>query len=196
MKRILIVSSEVASKGLDPANWETITLFGDGAGAAVVEYDEASDSKVIKGTQRTYAEGAYNAIIEGGGIVNFFSDNEYNAQLHSFKMNGKKMLRIGKKTMPEFINDFFGDLNMKLTDVDYVIPHQASKMALHVLKTLYQFKDHQVKESLEYYGNCIAASIPMTLADCIENGEIKRGDTCFLVGTSAGFSIGGILIKY
>nr|MCS5624891.1 beta-ketoacyl-ACP synthase III [Candidatus Neomarinimicrobiota bacterium] len=190
MKTALIVSSEVASKGLDYSNWETTTLFGDGAGAAVVMYDEESDSCIVKANQKTYSEGAYNAIIEGGGIVNYFNEHPYDPQMHSFKMKGKKMLRMAKKKLPEFIDVFFSDLNCKLTDCTVVIPHQASKMGLHIFKQMYNFKDNQLKESLANYGNCIAASIPMTLADCIERGEIKRGDTCFMVGTSAGFSIG------
>jgi 3-oxoacyl-[acyl-carrier-protein] synthase-3 len=53
-----------------------------------------------------------------------------------------------------------------------------------------------VKETLAKYGNCISASIPLTFMDAVEKGEIKRGDICFLSGTSAGFSIGGVLLKY
>lgn len=196
MKTALIISPEVASKALNPKNWETQTLFGDGAGAAVIQYDETSESRIVKGIQKTYSEGAYNAIIEGGGLVNFFSDHPYNAELYSFKMQGKKMLRMAKKKLPEFIKDFFSDLDVSILDSDAIIPHQASKMGIHIFKQMYKFKPGQLKLSLEDYGNCIAASIPMTLSDCIERGEIKRGDTCFLIGTSAGFSIGALLFKF
>jgi len=196
MKTALIISSEVSSKALNPKNWETKTLFGDGAGAAVVSYDPGSESRVIKWVQNTYSEGAYHAIIEGGGVVNFIDEHPYNEELHSFKMNGKNLLRMAKKILPEFIDNFFLDLEVDLLDSSIIIPHQASKMGLHIFNQMYPFKENQLKQALETHGNCIAASIPMTLADCIERNEIQRGDTCFMIGTSAGFSIGGLLIKY
>ena len=83
-KRILLVSSEVSSKGLDPSNWESLTLFGDGAAAVVITYDSTSDSALIKGQFKNYSEGAFFSIIEGGGSVNYYDDTPYNKALHSF----------------------------------------------------------------------------------------------------------------
>jgi 3-oxoacyl-[acyl-carrier-protein] synthase-3 len=195
-KNIIIVSSEISSKGLDPDNWETFTLFGDGAVAAVLQYDENSDSRFIKGGQRTYSEGVEFTIIKGGGNKYFFKDYPYDQQLHSFKMNGIKLLKLAKTKLPEFIDSFFEDLSINILDTNVIIPHQASKIGLMLFNRLYNFREGQVKENLKMYGNCIAASIPLVLHDTIESGEIKRGDLCFLIGTSAGFSIGGVLFKY
>lgn len=196
MKNILIVSSEIASKGLNHSNWETTTLFGDGAAAAIVTYDKNSESLFVKGAQKTYSEGVYHTLIEGGGNVKFFSDHPYDPDMHSFKMEGKKLLRLAKKKIPHFMTDFFKDIPTKLEEVDAIIPHQGSKMGIHIFEKMYSLKDGQVKKSLSEYGNCIAASIPLTLCDHIDSGDIQRGDVCFLSGTSAGFSIGGVLIKY
>ncbi len=196
MKTILIVSSEIASKGLNHNNWETTTLFGDGAAAAILTHDQNSSSLFIKGMQKTYAEGVYHTLIEGGGNKNFFKDHPYDMELHSFKMNGKELLRLAKNKIPLFMSDFFKNLPIKLEEIDVIIPHQASKLGILIFEKMYSFKEGQVKSSLDKYGNCIAASIPITLCDCIDSGEIKRGDLCFLSGTSAGFSIGGVLIVY
>lgn len=196
MKTILIVSSEIASKGLNHNNWETTTLFGDGAAAAIVTYDSNSESLFIKGAQKTYSEGVYHALIKGGGNVKFFRDNPYDPDMYSFKMEGKKLLRLAKKKIPHFMNDFFQGLPTELEEVDAIIPHQSSKMGIHIFEKMYTLREGQVKKTLDKYGNCIAASIPLTLSDHIDSGDIKRGDLCFLSGTSAGFSIGGVLIKY
>lgn len=196
MKNILIVSSEIASKGLDSTNWETITLFGDAAAAVIVTFDEKSDSKYYKGLQKTYSEGTYFTMIEGGGIVNYFKDNPYNEKMYSFQMQGKNLLRLGKYKLPEFIESFFSDQASNINDIDFIIPHSASKMSLNIFQNMYLFKENQMQHTLLNYGNCVAASIPLTLAKSIENGQINRGDTLFLIGTSAGFSIGGILLKY
>ncbi len=196
LKTIIIVSSEVSSKGLNTDNWETTTLLGDGAAAAIVTFDESKNSYHIKGMQKTYSEGTYHAMIEGGGIANVFKENPYSMEMYSFKMNGKKMLRLGKQKLPEFITQFFSELTMKIEDIDVIIPHSASKTAIQIFEDSYNFKENQVQHTLKNYGNCIAASIPLTLADCIANNKIKRGDTCLLIGTSAGFSIGGLVFKY
>ncbi|WP_027418593.1 3-oxoacyl-ACP synthase [Crocinitomix catalasitica] len=196
LKTILIVSAEISSKGLNTKNWETTTLFGDGAAAAIVQYDEESKSLFIRGIQKTYSVGTYHTWIQGGGNQYFFKDNPYDEKLHSFKMDGKKLLRLAKEKIPLFVEDLFRDLDINIEEVDVIVPHQASKFGMKIFDSLYSFKKGQVKTSLALYGNCIAASIPLTLSDCIDSGEVKRGDLCLLIGTSAGFSIGGILFKY
>lgn len=195
-KKILIVSSEIASKGLNNENFETATLFGDAAVAVVVEFAPNSESLFIKSQHHTYSEGVYNTLIEGGGAVKYFKDFPYDKELHSFKMNGKNLLKLTQKTLPNFFNDFFKGLNLNIEQTDVIVPHQASKIGLQLFKRMYNFKEQQVQETLAEYGNCIAASIPLTLANAVEKGILKRGDICLMAGTSAGFSIGAILIKY
>ncbi len=196
LKNILIVSSEITSKGINPEDWETITLFGDAAVAAVVSFAPDSNSAFIKGGQKTYTEGTYLTIIEGGGNKYHFSEYPYDPELHSFKMSGRNLLKMAKKRIPEFMDWFFQDLSYSILDMDAIIPHQASKMGLRLFESLYPFKPCQVKKSLSQYGNCVAASIPLTFYNAVTNGEIKRGDVCLLCGTSAGFSISASLIIF
>lgn len=195
-KNILIVSSEVSSIGINPANWETLTLFGDGAAAVIISYDENSASQFIKGGQRTYSEGVYHTIIEAGGIRKHFKNNPYDVDSHTFKMNGRQLLKLARKKVPEFMDWFFDDIPYTIESTDAIIPHQASKLGMSVFTGQYTLRPGQVKETLAKYGNCISASIPLTFIDAVEKGDIKRGDICMLSGTSAGFSIGGVLIKY
>lgn len=194
-RNIAIVSSEIASKGLNPENWETLTLFGDGAAAMILSFDENAVGGAVHFDMKTYAEGAYNTIIRGGGNALFFKDNPYSPELHSFKMEGKKLLRMAKQKIPVFMNDFFKDLEGTIENVDFIIPHQASKMGVWMFEKLYNFSEGQVLRNLETKGNCIAASIPSVLIENMENGTIQQGHTVLLCGTAAGFSIGGILIK-
>lgn len=195
-RNIIIVSSEISSKGLNPDNWETLTLFGDGAAAVILSYDEKAESGFIKGGQRTYSEGVEYTMIQGGGNKYFIKDFPYDAKLHSFKMEGIKLLRLAKAKIPDFMKWFFSELSISITDIDMIIPHQASRTGLQIFRNLFDFKENQLSGNLISHGNCIAASIPMVLHDEIESGSLKRGDLCFMTGTSAGFSIGGVLIRY
>ena len=77
---------------------------------------------------KTYTEGVYHTIIKGGGNKYFFKGNPYNEELHSFKMDGKKLLKLARKELKEFTDNFFDDLDYSISDMDVVIPHQASKI--------------------------------------------------------------------
>ncbi len=195
-KKIAIVNSELASKGLDPSCWETFTLLGDGAAASILEFDENGSSGVIHADMKTYPSGTYLTIIKGGGMKNFFKDHLYDPAFFSFTMEGRKVLKLARKTLPPFIDAFFRDLGMDIHDVDHIIPHQASKVGLAMFRKMFSLNGDQVFSNLATHGNCISASVPMCLFDAIESGDLKRGQICLLIGTSAGFSIGSVLFKY
>jgi 3-oxoacyl-[acyl-carrier-protein] synthase III len=195
-KNIAVVSSEVSSKGLNPADKEVYTLFGDGAAAAILTYDDSRNSGVIKSMMKTYPEGFYYSIIRGGGNVYHNKYTPYDPELHSFRMEGKKLLRLARETLPGFFNEFFSDLDTDIEDVDVILAHQASKAGLGGFMHLYPNLRGVLYCNLETHGNCITASIPMCLHDAVEMGILKRGDTCMLAGTAAGFAIGSMLIKY
>ncbi len=195
-KRIAIVSSEISSIGLNPGNKEIYTLFGDGAAAAILEWDDEYDGGMIKYLMRTYPEGFYYSIIKGGGNSYWFKDHAYDPNIYSFSMEGKKLLKLAKQKIPQYFSEFYSDLDAKLEDIDVIIPHQASKAGMMVFQNLYPDIKGLVYSNLETLGNCISASIPLCLHETIEKGLLKRGDYCMLAGTAAGFAIGGILFKY
>ncbi|MEZ4771864.1 MAG: 3-oxoacyl-[acyl-carrier-protein] synthase III C-terminal domain-containing protein [Bacteroidia bacterium] len=195
-KKIGIVSVEVASKGLNPKDWETSTLFGDGAAAAVIAWAPEREGYVIKADMKTWSENIFSTQVKGGGNAYFFKDHPYDPALHSFAMEGKTLLRMASTKIPIFMDKFFSDLDIKITDVELIIPHQASKIGIELFFRMYPLRREQLFGNLRTHGNCISASIPMSLYDAIEAGKLQRGQTCLISGTSAGFSIGGLLFRY
>jgi 3-oxoacyl-[acyl-carrier-protein] synthase III len=195
-KRIAIVSSEISSIGLNPANAEVYTLFGDGAAAAIIEWDSNYDGGLIKSMMRTYPEGYFYSMIRGGGNAYFPKNHPYDPAIYSFNMEGKKLLKLAKRRIPEFFDEFFSDLDVSIEDIDLIIPHQASKVGMALFQNIYPGTAGHVYSNLEKHGNCIAASIPMCLHETIDEGILNRGNYCLLAGTAAGFAIGGLLFKY
>lgn len=195
-KNVVIVSSEISSKGLNSNNPETLSLFGDGAVAFVISHDPKGESGIIKSKVSTYSEGVFHTIIKGGGNVLHFKDTLYDEKLFSFQMKGIKMLKLAKREMPNFMKDFLKDSELTLPSFDVIVPHQASKTGIQLFKKMFDIKENQIVENIETHGNCIAASIPFLLHDTIEKNLLKRGQTCLLFGTSAGFSIGALAFKY
>ena len=195
-KRIAIVTSETTKNTLNPKDYETFTLFGDGAAAAIVEWSNNSNSIIFASDMVTYEAEAENTIVRGLGNVFHPRFHEWDLEKYSFSMNGKALIKITSQKLSPFIQNLFLKSNINPSNIDWIIPHQASKLGLILLKKLFpDFKD-KIISNLETHGNCIAASIPMALHDAISEGKIKRGDTILFLGTSAGFSIGGIILKY
>jgi 3-oxoacyl-[acyl-carrier-protein] synthase-3 len=194
-RNILIVSSEIASKGLNRNDPETFTLFGDAAVAFILTMEDGP-SCFAGAWFRTYSEGLACTMIRGGGNKHHFRDTPYDESLFSFEMKGIQMLKLAQRTLPEFMEMVLKELSMELNDFDAILPHQASKTGLQLFQRLFRPDEGKLKTNLDRYGNCIAASIPLLLHDCIENGEIKRGHFCLLFGTSAGFSIGALAFRY
>ena len=195
-RNVIIVTSEIGSKGLNPNNPETLTLFGDAAVACILSCDESSKSTIIKGAMKTYSEGVFHTLIKGGGNKYFFKDHPYDENLHSFTMDGRNLLKLAKQEMGSFTNEFFKDLDYDINSMDIVIPHQASKIGLALFRKIFNLQEGVIKENLLNNGNCISASIPLVIHQLIQRKKIKRGNLCFLLGTSAGFSIGATLFRY
>lgn len=193
---ILLVSSEVASNGLDSENRETYTLFGDAAAAFVLK--KGNNITLMNSMLKTYSAGAYDTIIEGGGNKMPPKIYDFDAKTHSFRMNGKRLLRLAKRELPIFMTEFFGAIGINPKKIEHCIPHQASKSGLIIFESCFPLKKYGVKvvSTLEDYGNCIAASIPMTLSMHLEKNQIIDGERCLLVGTSAGFGIGAALLQF
>ena len=194
-KNIAIISSEISSNGLNPKDPESYSLFGDGAAAVIVSQTNKNGG-LIHYESKTYSKAAKYTIIEGGGNKNHTKYYPYDPTLYSFKMNGKKILKTAKATLPKFLIDFFEKTSISLSEADLIIPHQASKLGLRMLTSLNNGKTTNIVDELENYGNCIAASIPLALVSSIENERLKDRDNCFLIGSAAGMSISGLLFKY
>lgn len=194
-EHIAIVSSEISSKGINPADPETYSLFGDAAAAIIVSRTD-QDAGIVQFQSKTYAQEVKSTIIAGGGNVHHPQSYPYDPALYSFKMEGKKLLRSVKTRLPDFINTFFAKANTTLADTDLIIPHQASKLGLKMLTRLNGGQSSNIVDILAQHGNCISASIPLALAMSIDEGRLKEGDSCFLIGTAAGITISGLLLKY
>lgn len=196
VKRILVVASEVASLGIGPANWETLTLFGDGAGAMVLEQSDDPQVGLVKHQHRLYSEGLRAAEIPGGCVAKWIEDYAFSPELHHFQMDGRELLRLTLKHIPTFIKDFFESTRSSWRDVSWTVPHQASKTGLGVIPKIAKVNPERVVNILETTGNCIAASIPMALHHLTKSEGVEKGDSVFFIGTSAGYSIGALLYQH
>ena len=193
-ERVLIISCDVASKALNPKQKESFQLFSDGAAAFVIEKTE-KEIGVIDAIQKTWSEGAHSTEIRGG-LSNFHPKNysEMTKEEYMFDMNGKTVLSLSISKIPELMKNFLKNNGMKVSDIDMIVPHQASVAMPLVMQKLGIEKDKFLDEVKEF-GNMVSASVPITLVHGLENGRIKSGNTILLIGTAAGLTTNMMLIK-
>jgi 3-oxoacyl-[acyl-carrier-protein] synthase-3 len=197
-RHVLIVSSEVASVGLNWQNKETCVLFGDGAAAAVIgRTGPGESSSILTSRMETYSEGAHFCEICGGGTglhPRYYSEATKEAFL--FRMDGKALFKKSAQLMPDFMRRLLEPAHISLDEIKLVIPHQASGRAMELVRRKLGIESERFMTIIKNHGNTIAASIPMALHAAIEEGRICRGDRIMLLGTSAGLSLGGMVLVY
>jgi len=193
-KRILIFSCDVASRALNPKQKESFQLFSDGAVAFIIEKTD-KEIGVIDAMQKTWSEGAHSTEIRGG-LSNLHPENysEETKEEFMFDMNGKTVLSLSMKKIPEMMKEFLENNGMKISDIDMVVPHQASVAMPIVMEKLGVTEDRFINEIKEF-GNMVSASVPLALAHGLENRKIKNGDTILLIGTAAGLTTNLLLIR-
>lgn len=193
-RRVLIVSSEVGSLGLNPKQKESYELFGDGAAAFIFQASN-KDKGVIASLQRTWSKGAHDTEIRGG--LTSYQPKEYSEETKTnfmFDMKGKKILLLSARVIPEMFQEFQEKSGISKDAVDYIIPHQASRALPLVMDKLGVSKDKYLNIVSEY-GNMVSVAVPFGLAYALDHGYVKEGDTIFLMGTAAGMTVNMLALK-
>lgn len=197
-RHILVVSSEISSVGLNWEQHDSCILFGDGAAAFVIGRSQSNeDSKVLASRFETYSEGAHLSEIRGGG--NKYHPREYREDTKNeflFDMNGKAIFKMTSQLIEGFFERLFEPCGMSIQEMNMFIPHQASQMAMGLIRKRLGIEEEKFMNIIENHGNVIAASIPLAFHEAIKQDKVSRGDKVLLFGTSAGLSIGAVILEY
>ena len=135
--------------------------------------------------------------VKGGGSLNHPSKiTEDYAKYGLFEMKGHELFRTTNKQINGFVDRLFDPMAFDIGDVDWIVPHQASGLALTHMKRKFKLADNKVIDIIADYGNQISVSIPTALHHLINHKPVKNGDKILLIGTSAGLSIGAMLLQW
>lgn len=196
-RRVLLVCADIASCGLDWQQLHSAAIFGDGAAAVVLGRDgDGLRLNILAAQLRTYSEGATLCQIAAGGSRHHPSRGDENfAALSRFAMQGKAVFRLASTHLPGFLQSLLDEAGLQQAQIDRVIPHQASHLAMEHLRKRLGFATEQVIDIFAEYGNQVAASLPTALDIGLRDGRIRSGQRVLLLGTGAGLSLGGMLLE-
>ena len=188
----LVIGVESLSKIVDWTDRNTCVLFGDGAGAVVVRAKDgeglSSDTGVL--ATKIYADGTqYDSLGTDGGV----SSTKTAGFVH---MNGKEVFKYAVGAMCEACDAVLSQANVSTQDVDWLLPHQANIRIISSVGQKLEMPDEKVIVTVDHHGNTSAASIPLALSESVQAGKIKKGDLVLIPAMGAGFTWGGLLIRY
>jgi 3-oxoacyl-[acyl-carrier-protein] synthase-3 len=194
-KRVLVVGVETLSRILDYEDRATCVLFGDGAGAVVLEPCPPGEGilSTFMQSDGSYADLLY---LPSGGSRRPLTEERLRNREQYVKMKGDGLFKYAVRAMVEASRSVLKEANMTSKDIDFLIPHQANIRIIDGVRKRLRLPIEKVVVNIDRVGNTSAASIPIALAEARERGDIERGDKILLVGFGGGLTWGAVLLKY
>ena len=197
IKTALVVGGEVLNPIL---NWEdrnSCVLFGDGAGAAVVEQVPSDSNRRILDSQLYSNGNLWNLLyVPAGGSNMEVTPERYAKKLHKLTMKGKEIFKVAVTTMADFALRTLKKNQMTTDDLDWFVPHQANLRIIEAMANRLKFPMEKVLINVDRYGNTSAATIPTMLDEANRDGRIKSGQTILLDAFGAGLTNGAVLVRW
>ncbi|HEX5828316.1 MAG TPA: beta-ketoacyl-ACP synthase III [Candidatus Limnocylindrales bacterium] len=194
-KHAVVIGAELLTRFLDYSDRSTCILFGDGAGAVVLSAtDEPTHPSGIELT--TEPQGAYMIWLPAGGSKAPPSEGTISRGEHKIRMEGKETYRFATKTLASTALTAVGKAGWTQDDVDLIIPHQANIRIIEAVAKGLDLSMDRIYVNVNRYGNTSAASVPIALAEAVNEGRVRQGDRIVFVAFGAGFTSGAVAMEW
>jgi 3-oxoacyl-[acyl-carrier-protein] synthase III len=194
-QRVVVVGADLMSSIIDPLDRTTAVLFGDGAGAVLLEPAE-SGSGILDFYHRVDGSGRDDLLMPAGGSLLPASSATVAARQHFLKQNGKVVFKFAVSEMVDSVQVLLQRHGLTPSDIALVVPHQANQRILDAVGERLGLPSERVASVLARYGNTTAATLPLALDASLAEGKIKPGDLVVLTAVGAGFTTGATLVRW
>ena len=195
-KKVLVIGSDVMTSILNYEDRATCVLFGDGAGAVLIEpaEDEAKAFWILNMTWM--ASGGCNLYMPGGGSLNPSSHETVDKKMHYVHQEGQQVFKYAVRRMSELAAEILERNGLKGDDLALVVPHQANLRIIKAMQERIGVPDSKVMINIERYGNTTAGTLPLGMMQALEEKRIKKGDLVLLIAVGAGYTTGAVLMRW
>lgn len=195
-ENVLVIGGEILTRYVDWTDRGTCVLFGDGAGAAVLQATKG-DHGILGSIMRSNGNYADFICMPGGGSNHPANDpRSLEQRLPFIKMKGNETFRVAVKAMADVTAELLKEQGFTHEQVDIFIPHQANERIIDAVGDKLKIETSKVYKNIERYGNTSAASIPIALDECVTQGKIQRGTMVMLTAFGAGLVWGSVLLRW
>jgi 3-oxoacyl-[acyl-carrier-protein] synthase III len=194
-KKVLVVGSDTMSSILDYQDRATCVLFGDGAGAVLLE-PAGADEGVLDFEHDVDGSGGQFLYMPGGGSLNPPTHETVDKKMHCVHQEGSQVFKYAVRRMADLSAHLLERNGFTSRDLTLVVPHQANLRIIRAMQERLGLEDCKVMVNIDRYGNTTAGTIPLGLRDALEQGRLKKGDLVLLVSVGAGYTTGGVLLRW
>ncbi|MGC4023923.1 MAG: beta-ketoacyl-ACP synthase III [Mesorhizobium sp.] len=191
-KRVLVIGSETFSRILDWNDRSTCVLFGDGAGAVLLEAAEGegsvSDRGILAASLRSDGQHKDKLFVDGGPSTT--------GTVGHLRMEGREVFKHAVGMITDVIEATFSEAGITADDLDWFVPHQANKRIIDASAKKLGIAEEKVVITVDLHGNTSAASVPLALSAAVSDGRIKKGDLVLLEAMGGGFTWGAVLLRW
>ncbi|UIP91444.1 ketoacyl-ACP synthase III [Wolbachia pipientis] len=186
IKYALVIGAEIMSRIVDWEDRSTCVLFGDGAGAVIMK-SEMSSSSII--STNLHSDGNVDLLCTNGGISSTRDSGK-------ILMNGREVFKHAVEKLTSSVEETLKCNSLKITDIDWLIPHQANIRIIEAVVKKLDFPIEKVINTVDKHANTSAASIPLALDYAVQESKIKSGNLILLISIGAGLAWGSVLLRY
>ena len=195
-KRILVIGADVMSSIIDYADRATCVIFGDGAGAVILEASEDDSVGLIDFIHEVDGSGGQFLYMPGGGSLNPTSKETLEKRMHYVHQDGQQVFKFAVRKQTELCQKLLERNGLKGSDIDAFIPHQANLRIINATADRLALRPEAVVVNIERYGNTTAGTIPLAMNTALEQGKLKKGSLVMLASVGAGFTVGATLLRW
>ena len=195
-RHTLVVGADVMSSIIDYTDRATCVLFGDGAGAVVVEPSDDDSTGILDFENYVDGTGGPALCMPAGGSRMPASRETVEQRLHYVKQDGQAVFKFAVRNMEGVCRRILERNGLTAKQVDLFVPHQASSRIILAAAEKLGLPREKIVINIDRFGNTTAGTIPLALNEAFEEGRLKRGDLVLLASVGAGFTVGGVLLKW
>ncbi len=195
-KKVMVIGADVMSSIIDYTDRATCVIFGDGAGAVILEPSEDDSLGILDYVHEIDGSGGCSLYMPGGGSLNPSTHETVDKKMHYVHQDGGAVFKYAVKKMAELCERILERNGLKGSDITAFIPHQANKRIITATAERLGMPIESVIINIDRFGNTTAGTIPLAMQTAREEGKLKKGDLVLLASVGAGFTVGAALLRW
>ena len=195
-KRVMVIGADVMSSIIDYTDRATCIIFGDGAGAVILEPAENDSLGMIDFIHEVDGSGGCSLYMPGGGSLNPSTHETVDQKMHYVHQDGQAVFKFAVRKQTELCEKILERNGIKASDIDVFVAHQANKRIINATAERLALRPESVVINIDRYGNTTAGTIPLAMDTARQEGKLKKGDLVLLASVGAGFTVGATLLRW
>jgi len=195
-KRVMVIGADVMSSIIDYTDRATCIIFGDGAGAVILEPAENDSLGMIDFIHEVDGSGGCSLYMPGGGSLNPSTHETVDQKMHYVHQDGQAVFKFAVRKQTELCEKILERNGIKASDIDVFVAHQANKRIINATAERLALRPESVVINIDRYGNTTAGTIPLAMDTARQEGKLKKGDLVLLASVGAGFTVGATVLRW